>query len=363
MRSNGRGLYIHVPFCLKKCGYCDFFSLEGQGEALKKRYAERLVEEISGIDEVVETVFVGGGTPSCLPLQSLLEVIQACPIRTGGEFTVELNPGTVDERYLHALKSAGVNRLSIGVQTLADSELKTLGRIHSAADFLSCYQSARRVGFGNINVDLMFAFPGQTEQSFSDTLEKVIALSPEHVSCYALMVEEGTPFHDAGIREVDGELDRALYHLAVDTFEKNGYSRYETSNFSKSGFECKHNLNYWHAGEYYGCGAGAHSYIDGVRSFYPDDIDYYLGKKPLLSEEVLGESEKMSEFAILMLRLTEGVDKDLFFERFGKTFDSVFGTVINKWTKEGLLVSRNNRCFLTDRGMDLANLVMCDFLQ
>ena len=329
---------------------------------MKNRYAKRVVEEISNIEETVETVFIGGGTPSCLPLQQLLRIVSACPVRENGEFTVEVNPGTVDKEYLCRMRKAGVNRLSIGVQTLSDKELKTLGRIHSVSDFLNCYRWAREAGFKNINVDLMFAFPSQTKESFKETLDKVIELNPEHISCYALMVEEGTPFYEAGIREVDGEIDRALYHLAVEMLEANGYQRYETSNFARKGFECKHNLHYWHAGEYYGIGAAAHSFIDGVRCYYPDDLSYFLEANPPLVSEVLSTEEKMSELAILMLRLTRGVDKDLFYERFGKTFDQVFEHPVRKWEKEGLLVSNEQFCYLTDRGMDLANSVLCDLL-
>ncbi len=362
MNCNGKGLYIHVPFCVKKCGYCDFFSLEKQAVSLKERYVKRVIEDLTEIKTPVETVFIGGGTPSCLPLQSILELIKACPICEDGEFTVEINPGTVDFEYLKALRNAGVNRLSIGVQSLSDRELKILGRIHTEKEFLTCFQNAREAGFENINVDLMFAFPEQTLQSFSETIEKVLALAPEHISCYALMVEEGTPFYQKGIREAEQETDRALYHLAVDTFEKNGYLRYETSNFAKQGYECKHNLIYWHAGEYYGLGAGAHSYIDGIRRYFPDDVEYYLSKNSLLIEEKLSEEERMSELVILMLRLVKGVDKKFFLSRFGKPFDEVFLPAIEKWTKEGLLVSDEDFCRLTDRGMDLSNIVMCDFL-
>ncbi len=362
MNCNGKGLYIHIPFCVKKCGYCDFFSLEGQCDSVKKRYTKRIVEELSNINERVETVFIGGGTPSCLPLQLLSEIVKACPVLENGEFTVEVNPGTVDRKYLDGLRKAGVNRLSIGVQTLSDEELKVLGRIHTVSEFLNCYRWAREVGFENINIDLMFAFPEQTLSSFKETLNRVIELNPEHISCYALMVEEGTPFYEAGVREVDGEADRALYHLAVETLEANGYQRYETSNFAREGYECKHNLHYWHAGEYYGIGAAAHSFIDGIRRYYPDELSYFLKKNPPLVSEVLSKEEKMSELAILMLRLTKGVDKSLFYERFGKPFDQIFKQPICKWEKEGLLVSEEQFCYLTDRGMDLANSVLCDFL-
>lgn len=362
MNCNGKGLYIHIPFCVKKCGYCDFFSLEGQCDSVKEHYTKRIIEELLNINETVETVFIGGGTPSCLPLQLLLEIVKACPVRENGEFTIEVNPGTVDKQYLDGLRKAGVNRLSIGVQTLSDEELKILGRIHSVSEFLNCYRWAREVGFENINIDLMFAFPEQTISSFKETLNKVIGLNPEHVSCYALMVEEGTPFYEAGIREVDGEEDRALYHLAVETLEANGYQRYETSNFAREGYECKHNLHYWHAGEYYGIGAAAHSFIDGIRRYYPEELPYFLEKNPSLVSEVLSQEEKMSELAILMLRLTKGIDKSLFYERFGKPFDQVFKRPIFKWEKEGLLVSDAQFCYLTDRGMDLANSVLCDFL-
>lgn len=358
----GRGLYVHIPFCVKKCGYCDFYSLEGQLLSLKERYVKRLVEELRSLPEPVETVFVGGGTPSSLPLHLLLEVIRACLVQTAGEFTVEVNPGTVDEGYLRELKAAGVNRLSIGLQTLSDDGLKTLGRIHTAEEFLACYHAARRVGFANISVDLMFAFPGQTTASFAETIKGVLALKPEHISCYALIIEEGTPFYDAGVTEMEAELDRALYHMAVDAFEGAGYRRYETSNFAKPGYECQHNLNYWYAGEYYGCGAGAHAYIDGVRSFHPNDIESYLAGDDRVFDAKLSIDEQMSELAILMLRLTSGIDEALFEERFGRSLEEVFGKAIAKWETAGLLRREAGHCFLTDRGMDLANTVMCDFL-
>lgn len=359
---NGRGLYIHIPFCVKKCGYCDFFSLPGQSEPLKKRYSERLIEEISAIDEQVETVFIGGGTPSVLPLHLLLDIVRACPIRADGEFTVEINPGTVDECYLSALRRAGVNRLSIGVQSLQDSELKTLGRIHTVSDFYNCYDAARRAGFDNINVDLMFAFPGQTVASFSDTLQKICALKPEHVSCYALIVEEGTPFYDEGVREISPELDRELYHLAVNCFESNGYTRYETSNFAQRGYACKHNVNYWQCGEYYGCGAAAHSFLDGKRCHHPADIENYMKDGTVVVDEVLSAEEQSTEFCIMMLRMTEGIDKQLFEKRFGFALEERFGKIIAKWVEAGLLLDDEKSCRLTDEGMDLANTVMCDFL-
>ncbi len=359
---NGRGLYIHIPFCIKKCGYCDFFSLAEQSESLKERYVKRLVEEISAIDEMVETVFIGGGTPSSLPLHLLLGVIDACPIRKGGEFTVEVNPGTVDEAYLTAIKKAGVNRLSIGVQSLQDEELKTLGRIHSVETFYNCYSAARRAGFTNINVDLMFAFPGQTPQTFTDTLEQVCALSPEHISCYALIVEEGTPFYEQGVREAEAESDRELYHLAVDFFQRNGYHRYETSNFSRAGYACKHNINYWQCGEYYGCGAAAHSFLNGKRCHHPADLEQYINGVAVTTDEVLSVEEQASEFCVMMLRMTRGIDKELFRKRFGCRLEASFGSAIRKWVSAGLLLNEEKYCRLTDRGMDLANSVMCDFL-
>ena len=359
---NGRGLYIHIPFCVKKCGYCDFFSLSGQPETLKERYVQRLIEEVSTIGETVETVFIGGGTPSCLPLHLLLDLVRACPVRDGGEFTVEVNPGTVDEDYLTALRRAGVNRLSIGVQSLQDDELKRLGRIHTADVFYECFSAARKAGFTNINVDLMFAFPGQTKESFADTVQKICALEPEHISCYALIVEEGTPFYAEGVREVDDELDRELYHLAADYFAANGYRQYETSNFAKEGYACRHNINYWQCGEYYGCGAAAHAYLQGKRSHHPASIEGYTkGESPVV-DEVLSVEKQRSEFCVMMLRMTDGIDKALYQRRFNEPVENRFGKVISKWVEAGLLLDDEKSCRLTERGMDLANTVMCDFL-
>ncbi|MCR5829726.1 MAG: radical SAM protein [Lachnospiraceae bacterium] len=436
-------IYIHIPFCVKKCRYCDFYSVScgkttefGCGEekthgSLPKTgdYVKALLKELDArIGEIkgkeVTSVFVGGGTPtilSCNELETLITGIgsrlntgvrgrhEEDPDAEAGrsrardesgkvkglreekgsgetEFTVECNPGTIDREKLTLMQQLGVNRLSIGLQSADNGELKALGRIHTYEEFLKNYEEARRAGFDNINVDLMSGIPGQTAASCEKTLNTVAGLGPEHISVYSLILEEGTPLYDdveAGKVKLPGDdFDRDMYGLTGQILASYGYERYEISNYARPGRRCRHNMGYWTGEEYLGIGAAAASYLESahpgsssagsypemgramLRYKNPNDLKAYLedpaGVRVL--EERLEREDLMSEFMILRLRLMRGASKEEFFKRFGVTIADIFGDVIKKQTKLGLIEDRDGFVSLTSRGLDLANSVMCEFM-
>ena len=316
--TNSSGIYIHIPFCVKKCSYCDFNSFDNI-EHLYEPYTDALLAELAvRLPYDYDTVFIGGGTPTALPLPLLLRAVGRVA-KNGCEFTVEVNPATIDKEGFARLRAAGVNRISLGLQSADDAELKTLGRIHDYSAFLNTYSAARGAGFDNINVDLMFSLPNQTADGFLRTLEKVVALSPEHLSCYSLILEEGTPLFDANPALPDEDEDREMYVRCVDYLKKHGYEHYEISNFSKPGFECRHNLKYWNRDDYYGMGAGAHSLVGGVRYANTTGVEEYIkGNNP--SSEPLTAEDEEREFIFLGLRKTEGIDLALYRALFGQDF-------------------------------------------
>ncbi len=380
------GMYFHIPFCVKKCLYCDFLSAPAD-EATKKGYMEALCEETAGSalkykKYGVETIFLGGGTPSVVPVEwveGLIAVIREhYHMEQCSEVTMEVNPGTVSPQALERYKMAGVNRLSIGLQSSHNEELAVLGRVHTWEQFMETYQAARDVGFDNINVDLMSALPGQTLSRYRETLENVVALtpSPEHISAYGLILEEGTPFYvnyEKGCLAVpDEDTDRVMYHETKRFLEKMGYHRYEISNFAREGYECRHNCGYWQREEYVGFGIGAASLIENVRFQNSSDLKHYL-QEPMGCGQgfhVLNRREQMEEFMFLGLRMTEGVSLEVFQKLFGCTMESVYGDVIQKNRQEGLLEifsgSRTDedcvRLALTEFGIDVSNYVMAQFL-
>ena len=369
-------LYIHIPFCVRKCLYCDFPSFSGM-ESIFDDYVRMLCREIDetysdyrGME--VKSIFVGGGTPSVLP-PALLgrisdKIFSRFDVDSKAEITIETNPGTLDAKKLAEMKSMYFNRLSMGLQAWQDRLLKKLGRIHTADEFEANFLQARDAGFKNINVDLMFALPAQSLDDWQETLEKVMKLRPEHISAYSLIIEEGTPFFDmfdrGELKETDEETDRKMYYLAKEMLSDKGHKQYEISNFAKEGFECYHNKVYWRTEEYQGFGLGAHSYSDGVRFHNTYDMKEYLrGGGLRLDKEFLSFQEKQEEFMFMGLRMNEGVSEAEFLRRFGESMDSVYGDEIKELISEELLVKKDGRLSLTDRGVDISNSVFEKFIR
>ena len=425
-------LYIHIPFCVKKCAYCDFLSGPA-GEQEREDYVNLLAEEIRNCPDAVKdyevvSIFFGGGTPSLLTgeqMERLMDVIrETFTLGQDAEITMEMNPGTVEEEKLRKYKEAGVNRLSIGLQSVNDEELRLLGRIHTYEEFLEAYHMARDCGFANLNVDLISAIPGQTVESWRHTLEKVIALHPEHISAYSLILEEGTPFYKKYVEEEneegpklpDEDAERQMYWDTETLMEKNGYHRYEISNYAKEGCACRHNLGYWERVPYLGFGIGAASLVPGEligkldleerrnqkkekrgkavgdseshvnletagnkknavemkkeraagkmgRYTNPAKLkDYALSYQNKFHAELLTEAEEMEEFMFLGLRKMNGISKKIFSEYFGKSLEDVYGESIQKLENLNLLEQNVDRVWLTKRGIDVSNSVFVEFI-
>lgn len=379
-------LYLHIPFCIRKCAYCDFLSGPAT-DAVKKQYVDALIREIKTIGKqyteyCVTTIFMGGGTPSILFSEQITAIFEALKhsfsIKEDAEITMEVNPGTVTEEKFLAWKAAGINRLSIGLQSVKNKELQMLGRIHSYEQFLDTFQKARAYGFKNINVDLISAIPGQTLNSWCETLRTVAELSPEHISAYSLIIEEGTPFYEKygeendteenDIEETallpDEETERKIYEETEKILLEYGYERYEISNYAKKGYECRHNCGYWQRKEYLGFGIGAASLIENRRFHVVTDLNTYLEKDSLNyeEEETLSEQEEMEEFMFLGLRMMEGVSKIDFETYFGKNIEEVYGTVLEELEREQLLEISGDRIKLTKYGIDISNYVFEQFL-
>lgn len=377
-------LYFHIPFCVRKCLYCDFLSAPGD-EATRNAYMEALLTEVRGRAEeyreyMVDTIFIGGGTPSVVDgvwIERLMELVrEVFQLSEKAEITIEVNPGTVDAGKLRQYFRAGINRLSIGLQSAKDEELKGLGRIHTRQQFLDTYQLAGNVGFSNINVDVMSALPGQTLESYCETLEALIGLppQPEHISAYSLIVEEGTPFGEldaAGKLSLpDEDCERAMYEATAEILGKAGYERYEISNYAKKGFACRHNCGYWRRVDYVGFGIGAASLVAEGRFQNGSNMVEYLTNPLGCRSQVqwLTTKEQMEEFMFLGLRMCSGVSVKDFQETFGKSVEEVYGNVIEKNIADGLLQylyaedATDRHLALTLRGMDISNYVMAQFL-
>ena len=384
-------LYVHIPFCLRKCRYCDFLSAP-QTDIDRERYVKALIREIKTQKDCpagrpVDTVFFGGGTPSVLSAEQIGRIIDALRevflILPDAEVSLETNPGTADFDKLSAFKEAGINRLSMGVQSMHDEELRLLGRIHTADQALEAFKTARAAGFDNINIDLMSALPGQTFDSWADSLRQAVEWRPEHISAYSLIIEPGTPFsalYEAGELPPlpDEETDRKMYHYTREYLAQHGYGRYEISNYALKGRECRHNSGYWTGHPYLGFGIGAASYVNGARFSNITDFETYSVEMekagiPAEIEQVyekirteihsLTEQEKMEEFMFLGLRMTAGVKTSDFASRFGKSLDEVYGDVIRRHLAQGLLQRTPEGFCLTERGTDVSNYVMADYLQ
>lgn len=376
-------IYIHIPFCIKKCHYCDFLSAPADSAA-QEEYLRALIREIQTEavkyrEYRVTTIFIGGGTPTAVNPGILCSVLATVKehftVKEDAEISMEANPGTVTKDSLLQYREAGVNRLSIGLQSAKDSELAMLGRIHNYADFEKTYYGARECGFNNINVDVMSALPGQTPDTYKETLEKVLSLTPppEHISAYSLIIEEGTPFFEHYGKEDNSpesvaalpceEDERAMYYLTEEVLNEAGYDRYEISNYSRPGFVCKHNMVYWQRGNYVGFGLGAASMVGNVRFLNASDMKAYMEAEKKITEETpLSKKEQMEEFMFLGLRITNGIAREKFLDCFGISMDEVYGDVIRKNVEDGLLMDGERLC-LTEKGVDVSNYVMAQFLQ
>lgn len=395
--KNPIGIYIHIPFCEAKCAYCDFLSGPSSNEN-KKRYVDALIKQIKEYSYLAEeyyirTIFIGGGTPSSIApmdirriLETVYEVFhienaynsnvnnQQAPQSTSSiEITIEANPGTLTEEKLLIYKKSGINRISMGLQSVNDKELKLLGRIHTYQQFEENYYLARECGFTNINIDLMSALPGQTVDTWERTLKTVIELNPEHISAYSLIIEEGTPFYE---RYADGselpteEEDRQMYYLTKKLLKEAGYERYEISNYAKTGYESKHNSSYWERIDYIGFGLGASSCLKNTRFHNEENMTAYINQfesnhntmNSWKEVQQLTTKEQMEECMFLGLRMMKGVDMNQFEQVFKVNFDAIYGKIANEMISDGLLIKKNNHLILTERGIDLSNYVMSEFL-
>lgn len=414
-------LYVHVPFCVKKCDYCDFLSASSDEEGIKS-YFEALYKEIRSYggmtkDYLVSSVFIGGGTPSCVDSKYIVGTLRELrsifkfSTEVEPEITIEVNPGFNEikrprqneinqsrvaiERKLLDYKEAGINRLSFGLQSIHEHELKMLGRIHSYLDFEENYYLAREYGFDNINIDLISALPGQSIESWEATLHKVTSLEPEHISAYSLIIEEGTPFYD--IYGPDGsnkyklpseEIDRMIYARTKEILLSYGYKRYEISNYAKKGYKCSHNLAYWEGVSYLGLGLGSSSLIGNIRfsniNILHEYIDLINNKhKKIVSKDIndkenigllydvfdirrdiitLTKDEQIEEFMFLGLRKTNGISKLEFFKRFNRTIDEVYGDLLKRLEKDQLIIIKDDMVRLTELGIDISNKVLAEFL-
>lgn len=373
MKNKGIEIYVHIPFCARKCDYCDFTSFVCTKD-IQKHYFDALKKQIRTKAETVGrlpvvSVFFGGGTPSVPDayfVTSTLDTVRECfDVQKDAEITIEVNPNSAGLEKLSAYRTSGFNRLSIGLQSSDNSELKVMSRLHTFEEFLETYNDAKRAGFCNINVDIMSALPGQTVESYKKTLEKVVSLNPEHISAYSLIIEEGTPFFERykdGIGLPDEDSEREMYYETARILSAGGYHRYEISNYAREGFECLHNRGYWTRFPYLGFGISAASFFDGQRYLCNVSLDDFINGNFFEEREVLTDEDAMEEFMFLGLRLTEGISKQEFFERFNKKYDDVYGEVTGKLSDEGLIKVSEDNVRLTLKGLDVSNYAMAFFL-
>lgn len=391
MKHNELELYIHIPFCVRKCAYCDFLSFPCE-ESVRETYVRALISQIRSqqpCDDTVISLFIGGGTPSVLEAQQLVRILDAARsawhFAPDAEITIECNPGTADEEKLRAFRQMGINRLSLGLQSADDRELKELGRIHTMAEFLRTYESARHSGFQNINVDLMSSLPGQSLASWQHTLERVAMLRPEHISAYSLIIEEGTPFYEryredeerrergeAPLLLPDEETERQMYALTGAFLKEKGYERYEISNYALPGYESRHNTGYWIRRPYIGLGLGASSLYAHKRWKNTENLSEYLDcylngeGEACTEEEVLSESEEREETMFLGLRLMRGVSVQDYQARFGDDPLVRYAAQIEKGQRLGLIApidKKDPHIRLTEQGIDVSNQVMAEFME
>ncbi len=369
------GLYVHIPFCLKKCAYCDFAS-SNEPMFVHDEYFDALKKEISLYkDATIDSIFIGGGTPSCVDEKYICELFDTIShymtIDNDAEITIEANPGTLDKNKLISYKSCAVNRISLGAQSLQDNELLSLGRIHNSKHIIDAISLIKECGFKNYNLDLMLATPNQTTMSLRDTLENAVSLSPTHISAYSLIIEEGTPFYEmynkGALILPNEDEEREMYDMAVSFLNKHGYTQYEISNFAKPGYECSHNLKYWQCMPYIGIGAAAHSYYDGSR--YANTTDTYEYIKMMnekgnaqITNHTLNFDERVSDYIIMSLRLTKGIELDDFYNKFGFRFEEKYKEIIVKYVNTKFFERTNTHIFFTKRGFSVSNSILCEFV-
>lgn len=404
MNKKTIALYVHIPFCVRKCLYCDFLSGYASDE-VKQEYLEALCKEMKYwraflCDEyTIRSIFLGGGTPTALDadlyafLLDMIATVFGDMLSDSVEYSTEANPGTITLAHIQHMKTYGINRVSLGLQSANDDELRALGRIHSYKDFLESYEKLRTFDMKNINIDLMADIPGQSMKSYEHTLKQVVRLKPEHISSYSLLIEEGTTFyemHQQGNLEIPSEEeDRAMYEYTKEFLAANGYERYEISNYAKEGYECIHNITYWTGEEYLGLGLGAASYFKGYRfqnqtklstyveswknielSLYETDSIETMFRKTFLAGHLeteahrLSEKEKIEEYVFLGLRMMQGISESSFKMRFGRSFAHMYQHVLDKYLALGYIKTdrKNQRFYLSDQGIDISNTILAEFL-
>ena len=377
MQDKEIGIYVHIPFCKQKCYYCDFVSYCTKDNLIED-YVKAVEKEIElkNIKSTITTIYIGGGTPSYIDSNYIKEIVNKIfekNVSKEAEITIEVNPGTVTSEKLQDYKDCGINRLSIGLQSTQDELLKKIGRIHNFEEFLNTYKMAKKIGFKNINIDLMIGLPGQRISDLKDSLEKVVKLKPKHISVYSLIVEEGTPISEKiqkGELELPGEeTERNMYWYVKNTLELNGYIHYEISNFAKKGYYSKHNMNCWEQKEYLGIGSAAHSYRDITRYSNTTNVEEYIKnvkqnklERNRIIHEIQKEDDTKKEFMLLGLRKIEGIKISDFKNKFGDNPIYLYRTELNKLVEEKLIIVDDDNIRLTNKGIDLANLVWEEFV-
>lgn len=370
-------IYIHIPFCISKCYYCDFLSFTKENERIEE-YINALKREIISYKSklknyIIKTIFIGGGTPSAIDSKYIVEVMdlifEKYNISNEVEVTMESNPGTLSDQKIKDYLKANINRFSMGAQTFNEDLLKSIGRTHSVEDIYESVKLLRENGINNINIDLMSGLPNQKLKDVKNSLTQVIKLKIPHISSYSLILEEGTKLSNQylnGEAELVGDnLDRKMYHETKSYLEENGYNHYEISNFSRPGYECRHNLVYWDINPYIGLGLGSHSYFEGKRFNNICNLDEYIkksDKNPIENEILIDKKEEVVDYCLMGIRIIEGIDKNEFENRFKKDIEYYYKDVLEKHKKNGLIEEKDSKIYLTKKGLDLANLVEIDFL-
>lgn len=372
MTTKSYGLYIHIPFCAQRCNYCDFCSSVGRRYEDIDLYISRLETEIYSYKQapkiMLDTIYFGGGTPSLLDTAQVHRILSAVhsvfDIDEDAEVSLEANPGTITRSKANAYHSMGINRISMGLQSIHENELKILGRIHDYGDFCTSYYTLRETGFDNINIDLMYGIPDQTQGSFASTLEQVISLMPEHISAYGLIVEPGTPFyeHRASLNIPEEEDECAMYYLAAERLREAGYDHYEISNYAREGRQSRHNLKYWRDEEYIGVGASAYSYYGGTRYGNTSSIDDYLAGITVVDRENITKCDMSYEYAMMRLRLREGFSLSEYEQIFGKSFVTNKEPQIADYLRYGLISLDDDRISLTEKGFYVSNTILGELL-
>jgi len=369
------GLYIHIPFCVKKCNYCDFVSFDNRSD-MHDVYVSALIKEIGTYKKLdIDTVFIGGGTPSCIAPKHIDSILSACRkqfrFTDDAEVSIEVNPATVNAEKLRIYCNAGVNRISMGVQSMNDDELIALGRLHRSRDVLESYDAIVNAGFTNINLDMISAAPNQSMESLMFTANELCRLSPAHLSAYSLIIEQGTPLYSMHERDElalpNEDAEREMYDYITEFFASQEYVQYEISNFAKPGFECRHNLKYWQCEPYIGFGIAAHSYFNDTRYANASDIDTYISltksrKSAVAEKTVLSHQDMISDYIIMGLRLCKGIDLYTFQTHFGSDLLALFETEINRHIKNGFLQIQGGCLAFTRQGINVSNSILCDFV-